>query len=186
MLDCWASDPDLFTQVTVGDTSKFQVDPSSSGRRKVPVLGRLAVRHAAASASKVRRRVADDLAGLGLPHDLVEDAALLLSEMVSNAVRFAEPLPGDGLLVSWGVVKGRLLLRVTDGGGRDRPQVRDASPTDTRGRGLAIVDAVSAAWGVKRRGSSIRRSNTVWAALPIRPAQGGPGDASAAESGSPP
>jgi anti-sigma regulatory factor (Ser/Thr protein kinase) len=149
----------------------------------VPVLGRLAVRHAAASASKVRQRAVDDLAGFGLPHDLVEDAALLLSEMVSNAVRFAEPLPGDVLLVSWGVVEGRLLLRVTDGGGRDRPQVRDAGPTDTRGRGLAIIDAVSATWGVKRRGSGLRRSSTVWAALPIRPARGRPGGASVADSG---
>jgi len=156
----------------VGIPPEFQVDPLSSGRRKVPVLGRLAVRHAAASVSKVRRRVVDDLSCLGLPHDLVEDAALLVSEMVSNAVRFADPLPGDVLLVRWGVVKGRLLLRVTDGGGRDRPQVREASPTDSRGRGLAIVDAVSVAWGVKRGGSGVRRSSTVWAALPIRQTPG--------------
>jgi serine/threonine-protein kinase RsbW len=150
----------------------------------VPVLARLAVRHAAASASRVRRRLDDDLARLGLPHELVEDAALLLSEMIGNAVRFADPLPGNGLLVSWDLVKGRLLLRVTDGGGPNRPQVRDAGPFDTRGRGLAIVDAISAAWGVKRRGSGVGRSSTVWAALPTRQADGRPAGASVAESGS--
>jgi len=71
-----------------------------------------------APSGEVRRRVVDGLARLGLPHDLVEDAALLLSEMVSNAVRFADPLPGDVLLVrACGQV--RLLLRVTDGGVAD-------------------------------------------------------------------
>ncbi len=150
----------------------------------MPVLGRLAVRHAAASAGQVRRRLVDDLARLGLPHDLVEDAALLLSEMVGNAVRFADPLPGNVLVVSWGLVKGRLLLRVTDGGGPNRPQVRDAGPFDTRGRGLAIVEAMSAAWGVKRGASGVGRSSTVWAALPTRQAEGRPAGASVAERGS--
>jgi len=162
----------------------FQIDPSSSRRRKVPVLGRLAVRHAAASAGRARRRLVDDLDRLGLPHELVEDAALLLSEMVGNAIRFADPLPGNVLLVRWGLVKGRLLLRVTDGGGRDKPQVRDAGPFDTRGRGLAIVEAVAAAWGVKRGGRGVERSRTVWAALPTRHAEGRPAGASVEGPGS--
>lgn len=137
----------------------------------MPVLGRLAMRHAAASAGRVRRRLVEDLARLGLPDELVEDAAVVLSEMVGNAVRFAEPLPGNVLLVRWGLVQGRLLLRVTDGGGRDQPRLRDAGPSDTRGRGLAIVDALSAAWGVKRSWSGLGRSRTVWAALPTRQAE---------------
>jgi anti-sigma regulatory factor (Ser/Thr protein kinase) len=129
------------------------------------------MRHAAASAGRVRRRLVEDLARLGLPDELVEDAAVVLSEMVGNAVRFAEPLPGNVLLVRWGLVQGRLLLRVTDGGGRDQPRLRDAGPSDTRGRGLAIVDALSAAWGVKRSWSGLGRSRTVWAALPTRQAE---------------
>ncbi len=137
----------------------------------MPGLGRLAMRHAAASAGRVRRRLVEDLARLGLPDELVEDAAVVLSEMVGNAVRFAEPLPGNVLLVRWGLVQGRLLLRVTDGGGRDQPRLRDAGPSDTRGRGLAIVDALSAAWGVKRSWSGLGRSRTVWAALPTRQAE---------------
>jgi serine/threonine-protein kinase RsbW len=140
------------------------------------------VRHASASVGLVRRRLVDDLARLGLPHELVEDAALLLSEMVGNAVRFARPLPGNVLLVRWGIVRGRLLLRVTDGGGPDQPRVRDTGPSDTRGRGLAIVEAISAAWGVKRRVSGTGRSSTVWAALPTRQAEGRPAGASVAES----
>ncbi len=151
----------------------------------MPVLGRLAVRHAAASAGRARRRLVDDLARLGLSDELVEDAALLLSELVGNAVRFADPLPGNVLVVRWGIVKGRLLLGVTDGGGRGTPQVRDAGPFDTRGRGLAIVEAVSTTWGVKRGRSGVGRSSTVWAALPTRHVERRPLGASTAESASP-
>ncbi len=114
----------------------------------------------------------------------MQDAALVLSEMVGNAVRYARPLPGNVLLASWEHAEGRLLLRVTDGGGRQRPQVRDAGPSDTRGRGLAIVDAVAAAWGVQRRGGAgPGRSSTLWAELSTGPAGKRSAGAVEAESG---
>jgi anti-sigma regulatory factor (Ser/Thr protein kinase) len=141
------------------------------------------VRHAAASASKARRRLADDLGRRGLPREAIQDAALVLSEMVANAVRYAHPLPGNVLLATWDHADDRLMLRVTDGGGRGQPQVRDAGPSDTRGRGLAIVDTVAAAWGVKRRGAGIGRSRTVWAEVSTGPAGKRSAGAVAAESG---
>jgi serine/threonine-protein kinase RsbW len=114
----------------------------------------------------VRRRLVDDLAHHGVARDVIEDAALLVSEMVGNAVRYAYPLPGNVLVASWEYTGGRLLLRVTDGGGRNQPHVRDAGPFDTRGRGLAIIDAMAAAWGVKRGENGHGPSCTVWAELP--------------------
>jgi len=125
----------------------------------------LTVRHAAASAGQVRHYLVDDLGRLGAARELIEDAALLVSELVTNAVRYAHPLPGDTLRVSWEYVPGRLLLRVTDGGGRGQPRVRDAGPFDVRGRGLAIVDRVAAAWGVERGRNGGKTSSTVWAEL---------------------
>jgi serine/threonine-protein kinase RsbW len=113
---------------------------------------------------------------------VIEDAALLVSEMVGNAVRYAYPLPGNVLLASWECIGDRLLLRVTDGGGRNQPQVRDAGPFDTRGRGLAIIDAVSA-WGVRRGADGEGPSCTVWAELPTRRAERQRVRASAAGSG---
>jgi len=113
----------------------------------------------------VRRRLVDDLARLGIPREAIQDAALVLSEMVGNAVRYARPLPGNVLLATWQHANGRVLLRVTDGGGRGQPRVQEAGPLDTRGRGMAIVDAVAAAWGVKSREAGIARSSTVWAEL---------------------
>jgi anti-sigma regulatory factor (Ser/Thr protein kinase) len=145
------------------------------------------VRHAAASAGQVRHRLVADLGRLGLAGELIEDAALLVSELVTNAVRYAHPLPGGTLLVSWEYVSGRLLLQVTDGGGRghpggrDHPQVRDAGPFDVRGRGLAIVEAIAAAWGIERSPNGGKTSSTVWAELAARA-----GRRSAARSGARP
>jgi anti-sigma regulatory factor (Ser/Thr protein kinase) len=113
----------------------------------------------------------------------VQDAALVFTEMVGNAVRHAHPLPGNVLLASWKHADGRLLLRVTDGGGRHQPHLRDAGPYDTRGRGLAIVSAVAAAWGVQRRGAGLGRSSTVWAELETGPRGKRSAGAVAAESG---
>jgi len=127
------------------------------------VLGTLTVRHGAESAGRVRRHLVDELLRSGLSGSAVDDAALLVTELVTNAVRYARPLPGDVLRVSWDLVGGRLLLKVTDGGGGDGPRRQDAGPRDTRGRGLAIVDAVAVRWGVDRDNGN---RSTVWAELP--------------------
>jgi two-component sensor histidine kinase len=135
----------------------------------------LTVRHGAESAGRVRRHLVDELIRRGLSGAVVEDAALLVSELVSNAVRYAKPLPGDVLRVAWDLVGSHLLLKVTDGGGMDAPHRQDAGPRDTRGRGLAIVEAVAVRWGVERVDGN---RSTVWAELPVpgyRPGQAGLG-----------
>jgi serine/threonine-protein kinase RsbW len=128
------------------------------------VLGTLTVRHGAESAGRVRRHLIDDLVRSGLSGSVVDDAALLITELITNAVRYAKPLPGDVLRIGWDVHDSRLVLKVTDGGGGDAPHRQDAGPRDTRGRGLAIVEAVATRWGVDRSGSNL---NTVWAELPV-------------------
>ena len=137
-------------------------------------MGGLTVRHGAASAGLVRRRLVEDLNRLGLASELVDSAALLVSELIGNAVRHARPLPGNVLRVSWELARDRLLLRVTDGGSTDQPRMKEAGPQDTRGRGLAIVDAVAAAWGVDRSRHAVGMSSTVWAELPMTRARARP------------
>jgi two-component sensor histidine kinase len=126
----------------------------------------LTVRHVAESAGQVRRYLVQDLLGRGLSRSVVEDAGLVISELVSNAVRYAYPLPGDVLRVVWELTGTRLCLRVVDGGGRGLPHRRSAGPRDTHGRGLAIVESVAARWGVDRADG---RPSMVWAELALRP-----------------
>lgn len=97
--------------------------------------------------------------------DLLADAAVVVAELVGNAVRHAAPLPGDVVRVTWRVRylanADLITIAVTDGGADCRPIVRRADPESLDGRGLAIVEALSAAWGVERDGVG----QTVWAEI---------------------
>lgn len=125
------------------------------------------VDHAPSSAAEARRALGADLAGRGLPTAVVEAAALVVSELIGNAVRYARPLPGGVLWVAWALQPGCLLVRVTDGGGPQSPRFREAGPSDVRGRGLAIIDAVARKWGVDRYENGVGPVSTVWAELAV-------------------
>jgi anti-sigma regulatory factor (Ser/Thr protein kinase) len=118
-----------------------------------------------------------DLRARAVDGPAVEEAALLVTELVGNAVRHAYPLADGRILVSWRTEAGRLYMRVTDGGSTiEQPHVMQAGPQDTRGRGLSIVAALAHQWGVERT----LGSSTVWATL-LAPSEVGraPGQASA-------
>ena len=134
-------------------------------------MATVTVPHAPASAGEVRRLlVADLLAGAVDSTDSLEEAALLVTELVGNAVRHARPLPDGWVLVSWRIEGTRLHIRVTDGGSPlAEPHVAHAGPQDIRGRGLSIVDALALQWGVERG----RGSSTVWATLTLGSPRGG-------------
>jgi anti-sigma regulatory factor (Ser/Thr protein kinase) len=94
------------------------------------------------SAAEARRFAERTLAAWGF-EELVENARLLVSELIVNAVIHAHT--GAGLcLRSDGSV---LRVEVTDGS-TAAPRQRPYSPTATTGRGLMILDAVSDDWGV--------------------------------------
>lgn len=128
------------------------------------------VRHVPASAGAVRRQLGADLRSAGLPAGVVGDATLVVSELVGNAVRYARPLDGGVLEVSWSIDSGCVRLRVSDGGGPSVPLARNAGPEDVRGRGLAIVTALARAWGVEVHRNGSGPVSTVWVELPVPPA----------------
>jgi serine/threonine-protein kinase RsbW len=134
-------------------------------QREVSVRS-LWVRRSPASAATVRHSISVDLRQAGFSPDLADDAALLASELISNAIRHASALPSGQLEVAWAIDADGVRLQVTDGGGHDQPQLRQASLDDTSGRGLAIVAALADEWGVQEH--SLGR--TVWAYLarPVR------------------
>lgn len=82
--------------------------------------------------------------GDGLTSDLVDDAELLASEVVTNAVRHGGPV----IELAVAVDAGSFTVRVSDGSVR-LPAVRDDSDRDDpSGRGLRMVEQVAAEWGV--------------------------------------
>lgn len=123
-------------------------------------------------------RAARQFAGAQL-EDLAADdrdaAALMVSELVTNSIRHAQSWfrvtvdrSGDGVRVE-----------VSDQGNGE-PTLRDPSPSEPTGRGLRLVDAMSARWGVDRVGSE----TTVWFELDSQGAGGDGRRTSADRSGS--
>ena len=122
----------------------------------------LRVPHEITGVRRARHAVAEQLTAAGVPDAVRDDAMLVLSELVSNAVRHAEPLPTGEIGVSWSVTHDVIHLEITDGGSSTRPQANIVAMTSMGGRGLDIVRSVSSEWGVTEGDSSV----TVWADLP--------------------
>lgn len=123
--------------------------------------------HDLASASRLRREVVEDLRDRAVPDDTVDDVALVLTELVSNAVRHGAPLTGGTLEASWHVGARSVHVEVRDAGdgppGSDDGAVRLTEPDQdaTGGRGLVIVEAMARTWGVR----TSRDGAAVWAEL---------------------
>ncbi len=92
--------------------------------------------------SRARHGVAEALQQWALP-DVVDDASLLTSELVTNAVQHG----GEPVRVTVAVRAGSVEVAVSDSS-RSLPQPREAGVTAEGGRGLALVDAVAAEWGI--------------------------------------
>ena len=108
----------------------------------------------AQSAQDARRFVHDQCEHWGC-RDLIDAAMLIVSELVTNAVIHAAT-PAE-LRAEWS--HGVLRLEVLDHAEGSPPDPRIASPDDEGGRGLFLVDALSAAWGVEPRESG----KVIWA-----------------------
>lgn len=127
--------------------------PARSRTMRVP--------HIAASVPQTRRAVVRDLTEHGLAGDIVDEAEIVVSELVGNAVRHGRSLPDGTVRVQWHVKAGVVELDVTDGGGRSVPKPRHPSLYATSGRGLRVVRSLAHEWGVVDED----RGRTVWVCL---------------------
>ncbi|MFI6084859.1 ATP-binding protein [Streptomyces sp. NPDC051217] len=100
------------------------------------------------------------LGRMSLPGELGETAALLLSELVTNALRHGSP-PGREIVVTVSRCDGLLRLEVEDAGDA-LPRSRTPGPIDECGRGLALIAALADDWGVAGRQGPGKR---VWVTL---------------------
>lgn len=115
----------------------------------------------ATSVARVRKAIAGDLVARGLPSTLVDEAEIVSSELVSNAIRHARPLTDGNLRVRWKVKGEAVEIEVTDGGGATTPKPAPRVLWAPSGRGLRIVRSLAHEWGVTEDRSGV----TVWAAL---------------------
>ncbi|GAA2628637.1 hypothetical protein GCM10010307_18700 [Streptomyces vastus] len=99
----------------------------------------------------------------GVAQDVLDTAELVLSELVTNALRV--PVPSDrqvGVRIARSLEDGLLRLEVSDAGA-GRPEVREPGDDETGGRGLLLVETLAHRWGVDERVGGIGK--TVWAEL---------------------
>ncbi|HEX3959781.1 MAG TPA: SpoIIE family protein phosphatase [Trebonia sp.] len=112
--------------------------------------------------SQARSFIRDALRSWKLPAGVIDDAVLLVSELVANGVQHA----GTMLEVSCRLAGAVLEVRVTDRHPARMlpdPATRAGDSDSERGRGLLLPTAIASAWGVTYQSGD----KTVWFLLPV-------------------
>ncbi|MEV7872756.1 ATP-binding protein, partial [Streptomyces sp. NPDC088124] len=90
--------------------------------------------------------------------DALEDSELVLSELVTNALRVR--VPGDrqvGVRILLLPDERLVRLEVSDAGA-GKPQIQHPCEDETGGRGLMLVEALAHRWGVEERVGGIGKT----------------------------
>jgi GAF domain-containing protein/anti-sigma regulatory factor (Ser/Thr protein kinase) len=124
-----------------------------------PREARIALPADAGSARAARRFLAGVLSSWRMPEMLEGDAALLLSELATNAILHAKsPFT---VIVRW---DGQHLRVEVGDGSRSEPRMRLRKVEDAPGgRGLMLIDTMSSSWGIM----PTARGKRVWFELPV-------------------
>ena len=110
------------------------------------------------------RRVLAEFVAQALSPEMLEDATLLTSEVVTNSVQHAGLSTGEGIGIKLVLSDDSLRVSVTDPGPGFEPDLDAPAPEQEMGGwGLALVDRVSDRWGVIRN-----RPFVVWFELDRR------------------
>ncbi|WP_425247081.1 SpoIIE family protein phosphatase [Streptomyces sp. NEAU-NA10] len=110
-----------------------------------------------AQAGRARAVVREQLHDWGLPK-LADPAELMVSELVTNAVRHSHSRP-----VALRLVRGDTLLCEVDDDDHELPTLLSAGPGDEYGRGLRVVSTLAREWGTSRTGGG----KSVWFELTL-------------------
>jgi len=108
-------------------------------------------------AASQARAVVDRELGRSVPSSVLEDTTLLVSELVSNAVRHALRTGIPEVELRIGDERGRIRVVVSDPGDGFVVQPRLPTASQSSGWGLYLVDRIADRWGVVTRDR-----NEVW------------------------
>ncbi|WP_256789972.1 ATP-binding protein [Frankia sp. AvcI1] len=124
---------------------------------------------------QARRVLREGMRMAHLPEDVRSTAELLVSELVTNAVKYGEP-------PLWLLIEMRpgLIHASVSDTSTVLPQRRTAAPDAEGGRGLLVLDALAGSWGTVMAESG----KYLWFDLPVphEPATAGDGEATATAS----
>src|SRR5689334_7831775 len=133
-------------------TKHFEQPDSASNEVELPLSAEMAAPGRARAFVRERRPTTDD--------DALDDITLIVSELVSNAVKHGEP----EILLRMRMDPLAIDISVLDHGSGGPPdQVTAPDATATSGRGLSIVDRLASEWGVVPLDDG--SGKTVWARL---------------------
>jgi anti-sigma regulatory factor (Ser/Thr protein kinase) len=110
-----------------------------------------------ASATQARRLAREQLASI-CPPDALDTVALLVTELVTNAILHAR----TPMHLQIETRPGHVRLCVEDTSDR-QPQLRRYDADAVTGRGLALVEALASSWGV----DSTPSGKVVWCDIPL-------------------
>jgi anti-sigma regulatory factor (Ser/Thr protein kinase) len=119
---------------------------------------------APAAATTACTEVTERLAA-SLGSRMLEDVRLLVTELITNALRHGKLSPGDHVSVKASIDEGVVRIEVTDPGNDGEVAPRAPGPRGG-GYGLYLVDRLAKRWGVDRH-----EGTTVWCELSPDPAR---------------
>ncbi len=113
------------------------------------------------SVARARTAVVADLEARGVSEQVIDESAIVVTELIANSLRHANPLHDNTVRIHWTEKAGVVEIEVTDGGGVTTPKPLPRAVFASNGRGLRIVRSLAHEWGVTEK----RPGVTVWASL---------------------
>ena len=110
------------------------------------------------AATQARTEVTERLASR-IAESTLEDVRLLVTELITNALRHGKLTPGDRVSVKASVEDGAVRIEVRDPGNNGDIALRKPGPRGG-GYGLYLVERLAKRWGVDRRDGTV-----VWCEL---------------------
>jgi anti-sigma regulatory factor (Ser/Thr protein kinase) len=133
---------------------------AARAQRGVSSILRLSLERSVQAPARARASVARRCEQLDLDGSLAQSLILLVSEVVSNAVRHSKGDPDAPIELSAAFGERAIRVVVTDAGDGFEPRPRDPARTHD-GYGLYLLEKVSSRWGVESKGDT-----KVWFELP--------------------